>query len=267
MKHWFDAQLFDSHRQEQNLRWGRPLRLSECTDSTNDLALKSIAEATPTGALWVTRAQNAGRGRLGRSWNTNPGEALLLSVLLRYPGPSPRLGAFALGAGLALRSLVAAQLHPQKGDAQVRVKWPNDVLVGDKKLGGVLVETRTDGTGSFGLVVGVGLNVLTQAFPKDLPGATSLVLQGADPKSLSLELLAARLLLELEKRTSLILSEGFSPLVREMNEHDYLSGRIVQVGEVEGVAQGIGEQGQLLIKAANAQIQEVVSGSVTWTLK
>lgn len=259
---WFDAQVFDAYRQEKNLRWGRPIRVSERTESTNDLALGAIASKAPNGALWVTREQERGRGRQGKTWKTNPGEALLLSVLLRYPGPAPHLSGFALGAGLALRSVVAAHLSGRPGSLPVTVKWPNDVLVGDRKVGGILVETRADNAGSFGLAVGVGLNVFTQAFPEELPDATSLALEGVSPEKLSLELLAAQLLFELEKRAALLLKGGFSPLVQEMNEFDYLAGKWIEVGDAKGIARGVGARGQLLIEQEDGSRSEVISGSV-----
>jgi BirA family biotin operon repressor/biotin-[acetyl-CoA-carboxylase] ligase len=134
-----------------------------------------VADAAE-GAVLVAEEQTAGRGRLGRSWSSTPGASLTFSVLLRpAPVPAGRRGWLPLLAGVA----VASAVRSVAGVSAV-LKWPNDVLVGDRKLAGILAEQSPDGRA---VVIGVGLNVATPAAelpvsPAGLP-ATSLLAEGA----------------------------------------------------------------------------------------
>ena len=131
------------------------IRRFESIDSTNRYLLECAATGAPEGLVAVADEQSAGRGRLGRSWIAPPGAALLVSVLLRPALPRDRLHLVTLAAALALVDVVP-------DDA--RVKWPNDVVVGDRKLAGILAEA--DGEGA--VVVGMGCNVRGDWFPAEL---------------------------------------------------------------------------------------------------
>ena len=144
------------------------------TDSTNEEALRWGREDAPHGAFVTADAQTAGRGRRGRSWNSPPGKGLYLSLILR-PGPRldsvPRLNFAACLAG-------ARVLHELTG-LECHTKWPNDILLGDHKVGGVLSEADVlDGKLNF-VVVGLGLNVNHTADdlpPRPIYPASSLLL-------------------------------------------------------------------------------------------
>jgi BirA family biotin operon repressor/biotin-[acetyl-CoA-carboxylase] ligase len=149
------------------------------TGSTNaDLLLR--AGAGPEGQVLVAEEQTAGRGRLGRSWESVPGESLTFSVLLR-PGPGiapDRRGWLTLLTGLAVASAIGAA-----ATVDVRLKWPNDVLIGERKLAGILAEQAPERAPAAGaVVIGVGVNVATQAaaLPVSPAGvaATSLLVEG-----------------------------------------------------------------------------------------
>lgn len=157
------------------------------TGSTNEDLLAAAQRGAAEGAVLVAETQTAGRGRLGRSWQSPPCSALLFSVLLRPQVPPARRGWVPLLAGVA----VAAALR-EVAAVDVRLKWPNDVQVGGEKLAGLLAEQAGPA-----IVAGTGLNVL--AGRGELPpGATSLALLGADCTDRA-ELLA-RVLAELERR-------------------------------------------------------------------
>jgi BirA family biotin operon repressor/biotin-[acetyl-CoA-carboxylase] ligase len=165
------------------------------TGSTNaDLLARAVADAAaPEGQVLVAEEQTAGRGRLGRSWTSVPGAALTFSVLLRPEGvPAERRGWLPLLAGVAVVSAVRAV-----AGVQAVLKWPNDVLVDDRKLAGILAEQSPDGAA---VVLGVGVNVATPAgalpvSPAGLP-ATSLLVEGA---SVGREPLLLAILGELER--------------------------------------------------------------------
>jgi BirA family transcriptional regulator, biotin operon repressor / biotin---[acetyl-CoA-carboxylase] ligase len=135
-------------------RFGRYRRVFESIDSTNLEALRWAAEQDAAeGSLVVADSQNAGRGRWGRTWLSQPGAALMFSVVLRPAAPVPP-GLVTTAGGLAIASAIegATGLSPA-------IKWPNDVLVNQRKISGVLVETRSVGHATNALVLGAGINL------------------------------------------------------------------------------------------------------------
>ncbi|HXP21953.1 MAG TPA: biotin--[acetyl-CoA-carboxylase] ligase [Streptosporangiaceae bacterium] len=163
------------------------IRVVEETGSTNADVLGEARRGAPEGLVLAAEAQTAGRGRLGRTWQSLPGAALTFSVLLRPTSvPQAGRGWVPLLAGVA----VAGALRRAVG-VDARLKWPNDVLVADAKLAGILAEQAGDA-----IAVGIGINV--RGRPQDLPvaTATSLELHGAGETDRT-ELLAA-VLAELE---------------------------------------------------------------------
>ncbi len=163
----------------------REIRVVDETGSTNaDLAARA-REGAPEGTVLVTEVQTAGRGRLGRTWTAPPRSGLMFSMLLRPAVPVPVLGWASLLTGVAVATAIRRMTAwSQQGErflgarddvtVDARLKWPNDVLVGDRKLTGILAE-KVDG----GLVIGVGLNVGLREDELPVPAATSLAIEGA----------------------------------------------------------------------------------------
>jgi BirA family biotin operon repressor/biotin-[acetyl-CoA-carboxylase] ligase len=140
------------------------------TGSTNEDVLRLARDGAPAGLVLVARTQTSGRGRQGRSWQSEPGAALMFSLLTRPRSvPQPVIGWLPLLAGVA----VATAVRMVTG-VPACLKWPNDVLVGEGKLAGILAE-QSGGA----VVVGVGLNVLGRTDALPVPTATSLELHGA----------------------------------------------------------------------------------------
>jgi BirA family transcriptional regulator, biotin operon repressor / biotin---[acetyl-CoA-carboxylase] ligase len=139
-------------------------------DSTNAEALRLSSAGEPQGLVVVADSQTSGRGRLGRSWWAEPGTSLLASWLIRPALEPERLPLLSLAAGTA-----AARAASAAAGVEVRLKWPNDLLLDGRKLGGILAES--DGHGA--VVVGLGLNVRQDAFPEEIrTTATSLAAGG-----------------------------------------------------------------------------------------
>jgi BirA family transcriptional regulator, biotin operon repressor / biotin---[acetyl-CoA-carboxylase] ligase len=141
---------------------GLPLYLLPSVGSTNDVALGLAEGGAPEGALVVAEAQTRGRGRSGASWQTHPGTALALSLVLRPP--QARL-ATAWGITVAGALAVAEALETE--GAQPAIKWPNDVLLGGRKVAGVLVDAGWEGARLLYAVLGIGVNVLAGSAPPD----------------------------------------------------------------------------------------------------
>jgi BirA family biotin operon repressor/biotin-[acetyl-CoA-carboxylase] ligase len=223
------------------------------TGSTNvDLLARAAGDAAgPEGQVLVAEEQTAGRGRLGRTWTSVPGASLTFSVLLRPATvPGARRGWLALLAGVAVASAVRSVTG---GGVAAVLKWPNDVLVGDRKLAGILAEQSPDGSA---VVIGTGINVATPAdalpvSPAGLAG-TSLLAEGATAER---EALLLEVLRQLERwyvafradpdpvRTGLL--DAYRPLCVTLGQKVRVE---LPVGRfMTGVARGIDPDGRLLI--------------------
>ncbi len=137
--------------------------LAEC-DSTNRVAMEWARQGAPEGCLVVADYQSAGQGRLGRGWFGPPGQSLLFSLVLRPDLAPDRLGLVSLVAGVGLVATLAEE------GFEARLKWPNDMLIGGRKVAGILSEAELAGDGAEAVVLGVGVNVNLEreAFPSEL---------------------------------------------------------------------------------------------------
>ena len=250
--------------------FGRTLHVLPETPSTNTAAIALAQKGAAHGTVVVAERQTAGRGRLGRSWYSPAGANLYCSVIVRQtPGPT-QLTEWLSWVPL-LSAVAAARAIQEVAALQARLKWPNDILLGQRKLGGVLCESSGSHTQGTFVVVGIGINVNTaqDAFPDDLRDlATSLAAEAGHPFDRAA--LLASLLLELERSESLLLGQPADL------KHEYMRlcstlGRHVQIsladGEiVEGRADSINPDGSLRIiqNGANAgTILDLRAGDVT----
>ena len=229
-------------------------------------ARDAAREGAPHGATWVAERQTAGRGRRGHAWVCPPGEGLLFSVLVRPAGLASvpaRMPLIALVVGLAVRDAVARAA----AGVAVSIKWPNDVLVGDRKLAGVLVEAVTVGSRVDAVVIGVGINVHTRAFPEDLAGrATSVALVAAEPPDRASIL--ANVLASLDRDLHVVVARGLGLLRGRLEQADVLRGRRVRsdTGD-QGVASGIDDDGRLLVRRDDGVLARWSAGEVHLTMR
>jgi BirA family transcriptional regulator, biotin operon repressor / biotin---[acetyl-CoA-carboxylase] ligase len=240
---------------------GRPLWLLASTTSTNDDAKRGARERAPHGTTWVAEQQTAGRGRQGRLWLSPPGENLLFSVLVRESPPARRLPLVALVAGLAVRDAVARALS----DGDVKIKWPNDVMIGVRKVAGVLVEAITAGSRVEAIVVGVGVNVHARTFPDEIAQrATSIALAlppGANPPERAAILGDA--LSALDRDLHVVLARGLGVVRARLEAADALRDRRIRCDAGDaGIASGIDEEGRLLVRRDDGVLARWASGEV-----
>jgi BirA family biotin operon repressor/biotin-[acetyl-CoA-carboxylase] ligase len=243
--------------------FGRSYRYFDEIESTN-VEAKSLANCgAPEGTVVIAEAQTAGRGRLGRRWTSPAGKGLLFSALLRPDLPMSDAHLLTVVAACA-----AAEAIESLAELAVAIKWPNDLFVGDRKVGGILLEVAGEQDEVDWVVVGMGINVNTEY--SELPvalrkTATSLKMATGDPLDRS-ELLA-RLLLALDAHYRHALSDGFERAVSEFRSRDYLLHRSVSVqtrdGAVVGEAAGIDERGALLVQLPHRSMRSFRSGDVT----
>lgn len=245
-------------------RWGCPeVHLFASLGSTNDVARRLAAAGSPAGTLVLADEQVAGRGRAGRTWASPPGFGLWFSLVA--PPAGERAAALPLLVGLSVASALDAFL-PASG---VAIKWPNDLYVGERKLGGILCESTWEGARAGPVVVGVGLNLRQNAdtFPAELRGrATSVKIEsGAEVSRL---VVAARLIPAV--RITLSGALRLDPdRLDALERRDVLRGHPVEVSDpmtgrriAVGQAQGINSQGSLLVREASGAQRRVHSGTV-----
>lgn len=236
--------------------------LSE-TASTNDVALAMARNGAPTGTLVVAEHQSRGRGRLGREWLSPAGVGLYCSLILRPrldPADLPKL---TLGAGLAVSRAVefVTALRPL-------LKWPNDLWLAEKKIGGILAEARFD-QGAPVVVLGIGLNVNTapDSFPPELREKVTSLASHSGREFLRSALLAA-LVDEVMAMLARQEREGFAGILADWRQRDATLGRdlewLTQTGAaVRGLSLGPDEDGQLRIRDAAGMVHEVLSGDIS----
>ncbi len=264
----FDRAFFT--RALRTRRLGRALFTRAEVESTNDVAWELAQQGADEGACVVADIQTRGRGRQGRPWHTAPGQGLALSVLL-HPGCDAGAAPGAAGSGTA--PLVAGLAMARALDAlglTARLKWPNDLLVGRRKISGILAESRRTADGTDMVVMGAGVNVSQREedFPPELHGlATSLAIEGRPARR---EAVAAAFLDALEPLWDEH-QEGDRTLVLDAwREQAGFWGRPVTVrtptGIVEGVARDLDDLGGLVVQVAEGAPLTVYAGDleVSW---
>jgi len=240
---------FDRRGFERSLttrRLGRTLIARAETPSTNDLAWEALATGAPDGTVVVADAQPSGRGRDGRTWHLAPGKGLALSLVLHQGCDRRQAGTLPLVAGLAL-----ARALDGLGVATT-LKWPNDLLVGARKLAGILCESRRLPSGTDAAVIGVGVNVSQQQsdFPVALHGiATSLALEG---RRATREAVAAAFLNALEPLWTEHQEGGRAAVLDAWRRRAGYWGRMVTVrtpsGSLSGIARDLSPDGGLVLR-------------------
>ena len=234
---------------------GRSLHILEDTPSTNSTAMPLAQAGAPEGTVVVADAQTSGRGRLGRHWYSPPGKNLYCSIILRSAMPPDQVSRWLSWVPLLSAVAVSRAIQVISG-LRPSLKWPNDILIEQRKVGGLLCESSGMGTATGFVIVGIGLNVnmWRDAFPADLRDlATSLAAEAERPFDRAV--LLATLLSELELRYETFLSGAVSDIKYEYALRCATLGQRVRVDmanqacghRIEGQAVSIGEDGSLQI--------------------
>jgi BirA family biotin operon repressor/biotin-[acetyl-CoA-carboxylase] ligase len=253
-----DAKYLQGRLVRPGSLWSQVDVLAE-TESTNAVVAAAARSGAAEGLVVAAEYQSSGRGRLGRTWTTPARSALLMSALLRPTGiPAHRWPWLGLLVPLAVASAVR-----RVGEIPAQVKWPNDVLVEDRKLAGILLE-RVDGPAA---VVGIGLNVSLTAAERPTDVATSLALEGAATTDRSTVLTAV--LRELATRYQAWVQADGDPevILPDYRELSATFGRQVRVELpggvfIEGTASELDADGRLVVLTADGP-RALAAGDVT----
>lgn len=243
---------------------GREIIYLDSVDSTNIYAKKRAESSFMEGTAVIAEEQTAGRGRLGRQWVSTKGKGIWMSFILKpdiMPADAPKLTiAAALSVSRALQSCCSLD---------VRIKWPNDIVAGGKKLCGILTEMTAEAEEIKSVVVGIGINanMENQDFGSEVAAiATSVKLEKGI--AVSRKVLAAHVMNEFEKLYLDFLEEGsLMPFLKEYKEKSAVLGKVVKVisrkEEISGLAVDISDEGQLVIQLENGELREIMSGEVS----
>ncbi len=233
-------------------------------DSTNSRLLARANPPPGTSEVLLAEVQTSGRGRRGRQWLAPPGGSICLSFSWTFREVPQELGALGLVIGVcALRALKS------HGGAQLGLKWPNDLLMDGRKLGGVLIELRAESTGPACVVIGIGLNVALGAGVLEMIAATGIPatdLTAALSRPPDRNAIVAALVGECLEGLLAFEREGLKPFIEHWRAADALAGRPVAVsgaqGSTQGLARGIDRHGALLLETREG-VQRFISGDVS----
>ena len=238
---------------------GTLLFYKESTDSTNNEAKKAEKEGAPSGSLFLTENQVQGKGRLGRTWISRPEDCLTFSLLVRPTLPPEKFTLLPLITGLAV-----AEAIEEVSGLTARIKWPNDVVLGTKKVCGILVEATGD---PLAAVIGCGINT-GKGSPSPELADKAVFLSEEAGREISREEVLFAVLKRLRAHYALLEQErSFAPFKALYEEKLINCGKEVEVISPEGsfraFALGTDDAGNLLVRKSDGTVQPVASGEVS----
>ncbi|MCM8782780.1 MAG: biotin--[acetyl-CoA-carboxylase] ligase [Candidatus Omnitrophica bacterium] len=237
---------------------GKNIYYFDTLDSTMDVATKLGLEGKEEGTLVVAERQTRGRGRLGRKWFSPKYKGIYLSLILRPKIPPQKAGCLTL-----LAAVSTVEAVKKVTDLDIQIKWPNDLILSYKKVGGILTEINAETDETHFMVIGIGINVNNEK--KDLiSGATSLKQERKE--EVNRILLLQELLWQIEKNYLLFHKEGAHPIIEKWRLLSITLGKRVKVyfqkNYLEGEAVDIDSDGSLILKNNSGLIQKVICGDV-----
>ena len=232
----------------------------EIVGSTNDIALELARLGEPEGLVITADSQTDGRGRRGRVWHDEPGQSIIMSAILRPAIPASEMPKLSFVASLAVAEWLGAECG-----LDCALKWPNDVLVGNRKLAGILIELA-----GAAAVAGIGVNVNQRRFSDDLTdSATSLAIetgQSYDVPALT-KSLAGHVFAVYER----FLASGFEGILADWRKYMWGVGTRVEVlaegRSLNGIIRGVDESGALLVEDASGRVHTVHSADAVRTAR
>ena len=243
----------------------RSIETAWTVDSTNSVLLARPNPPFGICEIFMAEYQTAGRGRRGRPWVAPPGGSICLSLSWTFREVPQELGALGLAIGVCeLRMLKEFGLAPA-------LKWPNDILIEGRKLGGILIEVRAESDGPACVIIGIGINValgaaLLKRIAENTNAVTPIDLVMGGLRQPSRNALAAALISHVVPALVAFEKDGLRPFVDEWRAADALRGRQVDVHTIEGVARGLARgidlHGALVVETLQG-VRRFISGDVT----
>lgn len=244
-------------------RWaGQEIAYYSILDSTNNRAKRLAEEGAAHGTLVIADEQTGGRGRRGRSWKTPPRSAIAMTLIIRPNLPTEKASMITLLMGMAVASACRELLGLPAG-----IKWPNDVVIGGRKICGILTEMSAEMDGIHYLVIGTGINVNMDEFPEEIRDvATSLSIQAghtvnrAEVICLCMKYFERYYEIFMETEDLSGLRDTYHEMLVNLNNEV----RVLEPGnEYCGISRGINEKGELLVERENQTVEAVFAGEVS----
>ncbi|TAN42341.1 MAG: biotin--[acetyl-CoA-carboxylase] ligase [Nitrospirae bacterium] len=258
----FNADCLQDELHGKTQTIGRRIIFLQETNSTNDFADKLAESGAEEGTVVIADSQTAGVGRHGRNWFSPPDKNLYLSVILKHPISVPDAGLITLMAAVA-----ACSALNKSAPIKTLIKWPNDIICNERKLGGILTGLKSSGGRVRHAVLGIGLNI--NICPGGLPEeireiATSVNIETGT--RLSRKELAAKLLTNIDRWYLKLISGGGRDIIAAWTELSLTIGKRVSAKTAEGIytgtATGVEGSGMLLIRLDDNSLKKISSGEI-----
>jgi BirA family transcriptional regulator, biotin operon repressor / biotin---[acetyl-CoA-carboxylase] ligase len=252
----------DAIRSEITGDIGRQIVFYDTVGSTNTVALE-LADGTEEGSVVIADGQKKGRGRLGRSWVSPPGVNIYLSIILR-----PRLEPEYVTLLTIMSAVACTHALRKTTGLAVSVKWPNDLMVSDRKLGGILTETKVIRKEIVLAVIGIGINVnmASSDFP-DYIRLTATSVKNETSKSIVREPIVSAILNETDRWYKVLQIDQAQEIISEWRRLTSTLGRqvLVTTGQdtCTGLAEAIDDRGMLLLRLPSGETKRISSGDLT----
>ena len=242
---------------------GRDIRVFEQTTSTNDVMEKLARDGVKAGVVVFAESQTKGRGRLGRKWISPAHKGLWFSILLRPDLRPQETTQLTVVAAIALRRAIESETN-----LKPEIKWPNDILIGGKKVAGILTELSAELDRINHVILGIGVDVNLSAgeFPAELKKtATSLKIETGE--AIARAELASAILRELDGDYSRICAGKFPAVAEEWEKNCVTIGKnvTVQIGDrkIRGRAESLDDDGALRLRTEHGRLERITGGDVT----
>ena len=249
-------------------KWmGKTIHYFQTLDSTNSKAYQLALNGAEEGEAVISESQEKGRGRLGRQWFSPPFLNLYLSVILR-----PKIPPHQASLNTLMAAIATAEAIQKFSGLLPLIKWPNDILLRDRKVAGLLNEIHSEMDRIHFVILGIGVNVNTEAnmFSKEIRAvATSLKIEMG--QTVSRKVFLQILLQELERWYAIFLEEGSAVILKAWRDRAHIKGRRVKVtsfGEtVAGIAIDVDSDGALILETADGRQRRVMAGDIEYKNK
>ncbi len=238
------------------------IKIFETIPSTNDYLLKHLSKKYPM-AICLAETQTQGKGRRGRQWHSPFGKNIYFSMRYTFKTNISKLSGLSLVAALATCTAIKNTIKPKQ---TLKIKWPNDIIIDQRKLSGILVDVKIENNDRIHAVVGIGINVnmTTSQDTITQPWTSLKKLTHCDVDRNAIVSALMNTLIDFLEKFSIL---GLDPFINNWKQHDALMGRLITVAsgnhQYHGVCEGIDHNGCLVIRTSNNQIHYCSSGDTT----
>ncbi len=242
-------------------KWlGKEIIYNKEVESTQKIAHEFAKNGVPNGTIVIANAQTAGKGRLGRSWTSEKGKGLWFSMIIRPDFSYQKAPLITL-----FTSLVIFESIRKLYDLDIKIKWPNDIYVNEKKCGGILTEIHGEHDKIHYIIIGIGINTHLTSFPDDIKHKAVSIEEALKTTPKRLDLLT-EIISYFEEQFEVFSVEGFTPFFKKYNEWLLWKNKKIFINqqneEISGINKGINADGFLLLEKDNGETIKIVAGDI-----